>query len=93
MLACKAAATGLNKQFSRGGWGGSFPTEMQQRASVRQHIIEANTVIMSHDKTTTTSTFKLSRIVNITLTEDHDEALIVQEQPESKSHDDTTTQL
>lgn len=73
--------------------GGYFPTEMQQRASVRQRSIEANTVIRSHDKTTTTSTFDLSGIVSIKLTEDHDEALIVQEQPESKSHDDTTTKL
>lgn len=60
---------------------------------MRQRIIEANTVIRSHDKTMTTSTFDLSRTVNIKLTEDHDEALIVQEQPESKSHDDTTTKL
>ena len=30
---------------------------------------------------------------NMNLTENHDEALIVQEEPESKSHDDSTTEL
>lgn len=32
-------------------------------------------------------------MLNLTLTEDHDEALIVQEEPQSKAHDDGPTKL
>lgn len=44
-------------------------------------------ITRSHDTNTQT------RSLNMHLTENHDEALIVQEEPESKAHDDSTTQL
>lgn len=55
--------------------------------------VKKRPITRSHDTSMTRSIFDMTRILNTNLTEHHDEALIVQEEPESKPHDDSTTKL